>query len=571
MRTRVILIELLAICIFVSPAFCLAQQPAAAENSGDQNNQLCTIGGTVVSANTGEPLKKAHVVLSPTGAEGADSSGHPLSATTDAAGHFSIDKIPASSYNLVVSRNDYLPARYGQDQLDKPGVILSLAPGQKIMGLLFRLHRMGIVAGRITDEDGDPVRNANVDALLNTTINGKLKIERSGAATTNDLGEYRIFDLRPGRYSIRATASESSYSIFGAPSQETGVYLPTYYSGTMDSARASTLEVKSGDEMSGIDFALAPAASTRTFKIHGHVLNSLTEHSEEVVAVMVLPRGNRELSFEDQKEARADTKTGDFEIEGLVPGEYAATAIFFAAGKIRTATQNVDVINADVDGVSLVLTKGIDIAGRVVFEGKSAASTGHIKVSLDPAEGETSIFPSGGQWAEVQPDGSFVLKEVGDGSYSVEIHPKCGECYIKSVKANGVDLIDQGLQVASGAAPSPITVVYSTNTGTVSGAVTNKDELPAPGAMVVLVPDAGSHQKPEQYKISTTDQYGHFEIRGVPPGHYKAFAWEKVDEDSYGDPDFLRPFESMAESFDIAGNEQKIVQLKIIPAADSGN
>jgi hypothetical protein len=113
--------------------------------------------------------------------------------------------------------------------------------------------------------------------------------------------------------------------------------------------------------------------------------------------------------------------------------------------------------------------------------------------------------------------------------------------------------------------------VYSSNSGTLTGAVTNKDDLPAPGALVVLVPDSSSHQKPERYKTSTTDQYGHFEIRGVPPGHYQAFAWEKADEDSYGDPDFRKPFESMAESFDIAGNEQKSVQLKMIAATDSAN
>jgi hypothetical protein len=74
-----------------------------------------------------------------------------------------------------------------------------------------------------------------------------------------------------------------------------------------------------------------------------------------------------------------------------------------------------------------------------------------------------------------------------------------------------------------------------------------------------------------ELETSTTDQYGHFEIRGVPPGHYKAFAREKADEDSYGDPDFLRPFESMAESFDIGGNEQKSLQLKMIAVAESAN
>jgi len=105
----------------------------------------------------------------------------------------------------------------------------------------------------------------------------------------------------------------------------------------------------------------------------------------------------------------------------------------------------------------------------------------------------------------------------------------------------------------------------------VNGAVTDKDDLPALGALVVLVPAPNSHQKPDEYKTSTTDQYGHFEIRGVPPGHYEALAWQKVDAESYSDPDFLRPLEKMAASFDLAANEQKTVQLKMIPAPDSLN
>lgn len=74
MRTSLIPITLLAMCIFVSPAICLAQQPVAPQGSGNENDQLCAIAGTVLSANTGEPLKKAHVVLHP---QSDGSSEHP--------------------------------------------------------------------------------------------------------------------------------------------------------------------------------------------------------------------------------------------------------------------------------------------------------------------------------------------------------------------------------------------------------------------------------------------------------------------------------------------------------------
>ncbi|HXN98673.1 MAG TPA: carboxypeptidase regulatory-like domain-containing protein [Candidatus Acidoferrales bacterium] len=573
MRTSVLPTALLAVCSVIAPAFCLAQQPTTAPASGDPNDQLATIAGTVVSANTGEPLKKAHVSLSQKGGGRDESSEHSLSATTDAAGHFSIDKIPADKYDLEVIHAGYMDARYGQDQIDKPGAILSLAPGQKMTDLLFRLHRTAIITGRVIDEDGDPIRGANVMSFVHTTSGGKPKILPDESDRTNDLGEYRIVDLEPGRYSIKASASHGRYSGDSESADQADNYVPVYYSGTTDIARASTLEVKSGDEISGIDFVLAPRPSVRTYKVHGHVLNSLGDYPEARIVVMLLPRGNREMAFvADQKQAVANAKTGDFELKDVMPGEYVATALSFAGGRTRTTAQNVDVIASDVDGVSLVLTRGIDIPVRVTLEGKSMPSTADVTVALSPSDNESVIYFTQRQQAVVQRDGSLELKEVGDGSYSVRVSSKCQECYLKSATANGVDLLEQGVQISSGAGPASIAIVYSSNSGTVTGAVTNKDDLPATGSMVVLVPDAKSRQKPMQsYKTSPTDQYGHFEIRGVPPGHYHAYAWEKIDQDLYGDADFVKPFEGKSESFDIAANEQKSVQLKMIPASDAAN
>jgi protocatechuate 3,4-dioxygenase beta subunit len=579
MRTSLLPTALLAIGFALAPAFCLAQQPPTSPTSpttpasADANDQLASIAGTVLSANTGEPLKKAHVDLSQKGTESDDPNKEPFSATTDAAGHFSIDKIPAGSYDLEVSRANYLPSHYGQDKPDKPGATLSLATGQKMADLLFRLNRMGIITGRVRDEDGDPVRGAGVVSMLHRTVAGKPKIEPNGGDTTNDLGDYRIVDLVPGRYSIVATPPEvrSARRSYGQREQREE-YVPVYYSGTTDSERASTLDVKSGDELSGIDFVFTPKPPTRTYKVRGHVLNTLTDFPDTNITVILFPRGKELPTFgAESKQISADSKTGNFEIKDVVPGEYFATAFSFTGGEMRTTTQNLDVVAADVDGVSLVLTRGIDIPVRVTFEGKSAASAADFRVFLARDENDPSVDFGRSNGALKQRDGSLLLKGVGDGTYSIDVYSKCEECYLKSAKSNGVDLLEQGVQISSGAGPASIDVVYSSNTGTVAGAVTNKDELPAPGAMVVLVPDAGSHQKPDRYKTSPTDQYGHFELRGVPPGHYKAFAWEKVDQEAYGDSAFLKPLESMAESFDIGANEQKSVQLKMISANDSAN
>ncbi len=565
MRTSVIPIALMAMCSLISPATCLTQQPVASPSSGNENDQLSIIAGTVRSANTGEPLKKAHVLLN---RQSDGSNEHPLSATTDATGHFCIDKIPAGKYDLAIEHANYVYMQYGQDQPDQPGAILSLAPGQKITDLLFRLHRAAVITGRVLDEDGDPVLDVSVTALAHTLVRGKVKSHYRASEKTNDLGEYRIYGLEPGRYLV--LASPPRVSPWREPDEQ-AAFLPTYYPGTTESARASTIEVKSGDEITGIDLVFASKLPIRTYKIRGRVVNSVTEDPDAGIIVLLSPRGNREMGLiANQQQRVVDRKTGDFEIKDVVPGEYIATAISVGSAERRRAKQIVNVIASDVDGVSLMLTRGIDIPVRVTLEGKAAASA-DVTVALYPSADDDGANFAETRRAFARPDGSFVLKDVGDGSYWLNVYSKCEECYLKSASANGVDLLERGVQVSSGEPPSPIALVYSSNSGTLAGAVTNKDDLPAPGALVVLVPDSNSHQKPERYKTSTTDQYGRFEIRGVPPGHYHAFAWEKADEDSYGDPDFLRPFESMAESFDVAGNEQKSVQLKMIAAADTAN
>src|SRR5580658_3446474 len=108
MRSSVVSIGLLLSFSFFLPTFCCAQT-VPSQSAGDSDAQLCTIAGKVVSSNTGEPIKKARVFMYPKPDERQDEANkQPATAITDAAGHFSIDKIPAGKYSLVVIRDNYM-------------------------------------------------------------------------------------------------------------------------------------------------------------------------------------------------------------------------------------------------------------------------------------------------------------------------------------------------------------------------------------------------------------------------------------------------------------------------------
>ncbi len=67
---------------------------------------------------------------------------------------------------------------------------------------------------------------------------------------------------------------------------------------------------------------------------------------------------------------------------------------------------------------------------------------------------------------------------------------------------------------------------------------------------------------------STTDQYGRFMLRGIPPGSYKLFAWEAVERGAYQDAAFLRPYEEHGEPMQVKEGARLSVQVQLIPAKE---
>jgi hypothetical protein len=565
---RKLLLQLLqAVPLLFVASVCWPQEsptnPAAQSPTVSAKDQLCTVAGTVLRAASGEPLKRARVTL----VNQVEKHPHPFVAITDASGHFSIEKVPPGRYNMEVERVAYVSQSYGQDRPDKPGATLTLEPGTKMTDLLFRLQSAGVIAGHVRDEDGEAAQNVNVEVLRRTYSSGRIEVGAVGNATTNDLGEYRVFGLAPGRYYVRATmqfgsaffsADENELISETSRQQAATSYAPTFYPGTPDLNRAIALELKGGEEIPEIDLSLS---LYRTYRVHGHIANAIMGASYGNLGVNLLPRDESTPSAGDFRPSGADPKTGEFEITGVPPGSYTLVAFWQDEGKFRTASQDVDVQDSNVDDVSIVFRPGIDIPGHVAFEGR-AETDGYLTVAL---AGRDQMF-LGFREARVKPDGSFLLSSVSDGDYSVRVGSSCTTCYLKSAAAGGVDVLEQGLRISSGAAPPSLEIVYSNNTGSINGDVTREDGLPAAGALVVLVPDATFRKDSERYQTATTDQYGAFTMRGIPPGNYTAFAWEKIEEGAYEDPEFLKAFEKTGEPVEVGENGQKTLQLKLIPA-----
>jgi hypothetical protein len=558
---------LLCASITVLLASFASAQGSPQDSAKKPKQETCTVSGMVVKLDGSAPLKSARVEL-----RNAEDYSRAYAATTDAGGRFTLKNVERGRYQLTVSRNGFVDQEYGQKTPNDPGSILTLAPRQQINDLLFRLIPWAIIAGRIRNEDGDPMPWVRVTALREIYTEGKRKLSPTAQETTNDLGEYRLFGLRPGRYFVSATYSTKNQwlaqsgdaeddRIAAAEESSTQRYVPTYYPGTPDPTKAATITVKPGDEIPSVDILLQRIAA---YKVRGRIYNSVTHRPGKGVSIMMLPRNNQVAWSVFNFETVVQDKDGSFVLKDVLPGSYTLSAFWFDEGKPYVAKQNIDVGNADVEGVALTIAPGMTINGRVIWDGKPSLEGDELSIS--PSSTEQGIeFDSP---AKVSPNGAFTLKDISEDTYHLYVNGMSKDCYVKAVRYGIADALYDVFAAQRGTDAS-LEVTLSSRGARVQGTVTDADGRPLAGVWVVLVPEESHRGHMQMYKETTTDQYGHFELRGIPPGDYKLFSWDQVENGAWQDPEFLKPFESKGEEVKLQEGDSKSVNLTAIKTKSS--
>jgi protocatechuate 3,4-dioxygenase beta subunit len=135
----------------------VAQDAAPAPEKG-------LLAGKVLNSATGEPVRKAHVALMDMGAaqKGKPESPGGGSVFTDAEGRFQFTTLAPGSYALVASREGFdTPNVHGEPKLLR----VTLARDEEKSDMVIHLMPLGAISGRILDEDGDAIRQMEVQAM----------------------------------------------------------------------------------------------------------------------------------------------------------------------------------------------------------------------------------------------------------------------------------------------------------------------------------------------------------------------------------------------------------------------
>jgi len=548
----------LALLMAIPIALSVGFAPVAAQDAG-LTQEKCAIAGTVVDAVSGQPLRGAEVRLrsfaAGASAPGSPSAAQATSATTDANGRFVFEGLSAGRFRLVASHDSYLDDNRGMPGLR--GKLLTVVPGQHVNDVVIRLVPNGSIAGHITNEAGKPLRGVSVQAMKSSYPRGRRELRDVAHAATDQAGEYRLPGLAPGKYYIRAKPPLSLKAKAGSDK----AYVPLYYPAVSDQARSVALVLRAGEELAGIDMNFVPV---HTVHIRGRVVDALTAlPSKEAEVTLLSDQG--ETTFSSQ-----NLSAGTFEFQGVPPGSYVLVAQQPSTPKepkTMWGRTTIEVGDADLDHADVVVSPGVDVSGRIRVDGKTATDIGNMTGILDLQAGSSlaSLTPDI-DTASVKADGTFLFREVPEGSYGIEFHPVPAGFYLKS---SGVaDVLEAGITVSRGHSPATLELVLSPGAGRIDGTV-EIDEQAVSGASVVLVPDGKRRAQPNYYRQAMTDQLGRFAMRNVAPGDYTLFAWEQIERGAYMDPDFLGQYEDQGKAVHVEEGGQLSVQLDVIPAAET--
>ena len=578
-----------------------------------------TIEGSVLRAGSGDPVSGVRVTLTKP-AEPRTVQTAALerlrppaaipSAVTDAQGKFQLKDVDAGTYRLAFAANGFVRTEYGQKIFPGQGTPVEVSSGQAIKGLAVQLSPTAIVSGRVSDAGRQPVAVVPVHMMRFTyDVNGRRNLQPVASTQTDDRGEYRIYNLTPGRYYLAAGMLREAAPARPFNGAMTS-YAVTYYPGFSEIGNATPIEIKPGSELN-IDVSMTPQ---RLYRIRGKVTDArLGQPPSSVIIGLTTSSTSGSSSYEVNGESITySSADGSFEVRGVLPGAYLMTVTWgdsmqlsnatlatlgapvvtppppgpqapvdpeaqrlrsqqtsavFATVREGIAYSRISIGTADVENLALTLLPGGAVSGRVRMEVSDAAPLQSVKVQLKPSvDGLPANVPGVYQprAGDLTADGTFSIPSIKMGEYRVSVDGLPAGYFIKEARIGATDILNRPFQFTPDGSNIPVEIVIAPGAASVSGTVSNEKSEVLPGGQVVLVPER-TRDRLDLFKTATSDARGRYTFSSVPPGDYKVIAWEALEPNAYFDPEQLKQADAQGKSIHVTELSAPTVDLRVVP------
>lgn len=469
-----------------SPAFICAQQTSGA-------------GELTVRVRTSEgPVEGAVIALS------GRSAGQKLNVT-DAEGVCDFRGLRPGAYSLQVIQRSYFPTDETKSRMDH----VEIQNGQaKVVTL--HLVKGAVLKGKVLSVDGSPIIGMPVSALILADKKTSLPSsqESNGTALSDDRGEFRLYGLRPGSYTVAVNAQRNLSPLKS--------FTTLFYPREKDSVNAAAFELVAGQEMSLPDMVLDLAVTNQ------NLLTGLVRGAQGEALI----GASLSLTSKDGSQL-ADSTSSDYEgkfvFEGVPSGDYVLKANFNSQGYF-SLQREISVRDSATNNVTLELKSYPLIDGLASLRSKNGVQLlPNFRLGLAPAKTGKAVIE-----LVTDKEGRFSHRTANTGSFGWTFPELPADYFVSRILVAGNDLTHRPLKLEPAIDLREISVELSTGAAQVRGT------LPRGTCKSNSVYAVALHATRDEILFARKAECSgdSFSVQSLSPGRYYLVGWPRSDGES---------------------------------------
>jgi len=552
-------------------------QPQKKTEAAAAPAETVMVTGRVVYEDTGQPATRHRVQLIVSTALLNARTLRIPTAITDERGEFTLRGATAGEYYVYSEPIDKrgrsllerVLTRSGDDDADAANLdqFKKLNPritvdGQRNLEVNLRVPNphFGSISGIVFDAMHQPAPRATVHVMSKGDDYSGLSLR------TDDQGRYKARGLAKGEYTVSASPPAKdgeSRNYQGSPGA-------TYFPSTSLLKDSPPVAVLPDADTPNVDVTLI-ARTLRslagTVRVRGDnrpVTNARLRLSARQITDPASDTSKAALAENPMSTYMSSTdKSGRWSFSNVPDGSYLLSVEPKQAEPIEPVTprfvqieQELTVNGADIEDLLIEVSEGARLSGNVVLEG-SGTRPQHISVDA------LAYQPHAHSSVTVDETGKFTLTGVPTGEIEVSAFaiPR-DKFYVKSIEANGLDLLRNKITLAENNEIKDVRIVISASIGVIMGRVLTGDK-PVAGVNVMLRRTGDDKLRLLGGNLATvTNDRGVFTLSAAP-GNYLVVAWRSADGPMALETAMSKAIKEQGTGLTLSPNDRKQLDIRL--------